>query len=159
IKATTGSGESIRSMRRSIACSLSSMPPFITQHGTEEPADWQAFAWARGTFYHDARWISGLAGGLRYRTHWITATGPEGVAGAMAVAEVPKLAGGKTLVSYPFSFIAGPMATSTEAAQAVLQCARELVREVGSKRLEVKALGPGFPVASGFQRSERYTTY
>jgi hypothetical protein len=135
------------------------MPPFITQHTTEEPAGWQALAQARGTFYHDARWITGLARCLRYRTHWITATGPEGHAGGMALAEVPKLTGGKTLVSYPFSFIAGPMASSTEAAHAVLEAARTLVGELGSKRLEVKALGPGFDVAPGFERSERYTTY
>ncbi len=135
------------------------MPPFITQHGTEAPAGWQAFAQARGTFYHDARWISGLARCLRYRTHWITTTDSDGIAGAMALAEVPKLTGGKRLVSYPFSFIAGPMATSTAAAHAVLERARALAAEVGSKRLEVKALGPGFEVAPGFERSGRYTTY
>jgi len=135
------------------------MPPFITQLGTEEPAGWQALARARGTFYHDARWIAGLAACLRYRAHWITATGPDGLAGAMAVAEVPTLTGGRRLVSYPFSFIAGPMATSADAAMAVLDAARGLVSERGARRLEVKALGPGFEAAPGFQRSRRYTTY
>lgn len=135
------------------------MPPFIAQLGTEEPAGWQALARARGTFYHDARWIAGLAACLRYRAHWITATGPEGLAGAMAVAEVPTLTGGRRLVSYPFSFIAGPMATSAGAAMAVLDAARGLVSARGARRLEVKALGPGFEVAPGFQRSRRYTTY
>jgi hypothetical protein len=135
------------------------MPPFTTQHLTEEPPGWQALAQSRGTFYHDARWIAGLARCLRYRTHWLTATGGDGLAAGLALAEVPTFTGGRRLVSYPFSFIAGPMASSTEAAHAVLDVARELVREVGSKRLEVKALGPGFPVATGFERSERYTTY
>jgi len=51
------------------------------------------------------------------------------------------------------------MATSAEAAQAVLEAARGLVAERGARRLEVKALGPGFEVAPGFQRSRRYTTY
>jgi hypothetical protein len=122
------------------------MPPFITQLGTEEPASWQALARARGTFYHDARWIAGLAACLRYRAHWITATGPDGLAGAMAVAEVPTLTGGRRLVSYPFSFIAGPMATSADAARTVLEAARAMVAERGARS---RPSGPGVEPAPG----------
>jgi len=135
------------------------MPPFTTADATEEPAGWQALARARGTFYHDARWIAGLGRCLRYRVHWITATGPEGLAAGMAVAEVPTLTGGRRLVSYPFSFIAGPMAASRDAAHSVLEAARGLVAERRARRLEVKALGPGFEPAPGFERSNRYSTY
>jgi hypothetical protein len=135
------------------------MPPFSTTYTADQPAGWQALARARGTFYHDARWITGLARCLRYRVHWITAATAEGLAGGMAVAEVPTLGGGRRLVSYPFSFIAGPMATSPEAAQAVVEAACPLVAERRARRLEIKRLGPGLEPAAGFQRSERYSTY
>lgn len=135
------------------------MPPSSAQVTTDEPAGWQELARARGNFYHDARWIRGLARCLRYRTHWISAAGEDGLAAGLALAEVPTFTGGKRLVSYPFSFIAGPMATDETAAHAVLERARALVAERGARRLEVKALGPGFSAAPGFVRSERYTTY
>jgi len=77
----------------------------------------------------------------------------------MAVAEVPTLTGGRRLVSYPFSFIAGPMAASGSAAHAVMHAARGLVAERRARRLEVKTLGPGFEPAPGFERSDRYSTY
>ena len=135
------------------------MPPYTVQLATEAPTGWQELARTHGTFYHDARWIAGLAGCLRYRTHWIAAAGPAGLTAGLALAEVPTLTGGRRLVSYPVSFIAGPMAADPEAARAVLERARGLVGERRARRLEVKALGPGFPAAPGFERSERYTTY
>ncbi len=135
------------------------MPLYRVQIAAEEPAGWQELAVARGNFYHDARWISGLARCLSYRTHWITAEGDAGLAGGLALAEVPTFTGGRRLVSYPFSFIAGPVASTQEAAHAVLDRARALVSERGARRLEVKCLGPGFSPAPGFERSERYATY
>lgn len=135
------------------------MPPYTVQLATEEPAGWQALAASHGNFYHDARWITGLARCLRYRTNWLTAEGDGGLAAALALAEVPTLTGGKRLVSYPFSFIAGPIGSDEAAVHAVLERAKGLVAERGARRLEIKALGPGFAPAPGFQRSERYTTY
>lgn len=135
------------------------MPPYTVQVATEPPAGWQDLARDHGNFYHDARWISGLAACLRYRTHWITAASHDRLQAGLAVAEVPSLTGGRRLVSYPFSFIAGPIATEEAAAHAVLERAKALVPERKARRLEVKALGPGFAPAPGFQRSERYTTY
>jgi len=135
------------------------MPPLTVARSPEEPAGWQGLAHATGSFYHDARWISGLAACLRYRVHWLSASGPEGLAAGMALAEVPTLTVGRRLVSYPFSFIAGPMAVSGDAAQAVLAMARGLVAERRARRLEVKSLGPGYAPPPGFERSERYSTY
>jgi GNAT acetyltransferase-like protein len=135
------------------------MPPYTLQIAPEAPSGWQEFARTHGNFYHDARWITGLARCLSYRTHWITAVGAEGLAGGLALAEVPTLTGGRRLVSYPFSFIAGPIAVDQTAAEAVLERARLLLGERHARRLEVKSLGPGFAAAPGFERSERYTTY
>lgn len=135
------------------------MPQYSTTHATKEPSGWQDLARAHGTFYHDARWITGLARCLRYRIHWITAAGGGGIEAGLALAEVPTFMGGRRLVSYPFSFIAGPMAVSGDSARAVLEVARGLVAERRARRLEIKALGPGFEALPGFERSERYATY
>jgi hypothetical protein len=126
---------------------------------TSEPPGWQALVQAHGSFYHDARWITGLARCFAYRTHWITAAEGDHLVGGLALAEVPKLTGGRRLVSYPFSFIAGPMAAHDGAARAVAEASRDLLRERSAKRIEIKALGPGGEVPDGFTRSTRYSTY
>jgi hypothetical protein len=131
----------------------------ITRHA-EPPAGWDALARELGTFYHDPRWISGLAELFGYRLHILTATGPDhALAGGLALAEVPGLLGRPRLVSYPFSFIAGPLARTPEVAHALSAAARELAAERGVRRLEIKHLGTDQPVTPGFARSTRYTTY
>lgn len=64
-------------------------------------------------------------------------------------------------MSFPFSFIAGPMARSNEVAQALCGAARELAAEGGVRRLEIKQLATAASAAPppGFVRSTRYTTY
>lgn len=109
-----------------------------------------------GTFYHDARWITAVGTCFKYRMHWLTA---DGGGGGLALAEVPSLLGRKRLVSFPFSFIAGPMAAGTEIAHALMAAGRELAQEHGIPRMEVKQLGTSGPPAPGFVRSTRYTTY
>ncbi|HWA15080.1 MAG TPA: GNAT family N-acetyltransferase [Gemmatimonadales bacterium] len=126
---------------------------------TSEPEGWQALAQRHGNFYHDARWIRGIARCFDYRTHWITAAEGDQLVGGLALAEVPKLTGGRRLVSYPFSFIAGPMAAHDAAAKAVAEAARDIMRERNATRVEIKTLGPGGAVPDGFTRSTRYSTY
>ena len=76
----------------------------------EAPAGWAELVQARGTFYHHAAWIDGVALCLQYRTHWLAAWEGDRLVGGLALAEVPGLFGGIRLVSFPFSFIAGPLA-------------------------------------------------
>ncbi len=135
------------------------MPPFTISRATSEPAGWQELARSHGTFYHDARWVTGLARCFDYRTHWLTASDDGRPVAGLALAEVPTLSGKRRLVSYPFSFIAGPMAESEAAAVAVVEAARSLMVERHARRVEIKALGPGGTVPDGFVRSTRYSTY
>ncbi|HEX4632700.1 MAG TPA: hypothetical protein VH163_02645, partial [Gemmatimonadales bacterium] len=81
---------------------------------TDTPSGWDSLARQRGGFYHQAAWITGVARCLRYRTHWLTVSEGDRLVGGLALAEVPGLLGGVRLVSYPFSFIAGPMAGSPD---------------------------------------------
>jgi len=129
----------------------------ITTHA-EPPADWNAFAKAGGSFYHDARWIVGIAETFRYRLHCVVARRGTEVVGVLALADVPALRGGRRLVSFPFSFIAGPLADGPDTATALCERALALARELRARRLEIKHHRPP-PEVPGFQRSHRYTTY
>lgn len=129
------------------------------RHAEAPPAEWDAFARRYGCFYHESRWINGLAATLRYRTHILTAHRGGIMAGGLALAEVPGLLGGHRLASFPFSFVAGPMAADDEVRNTLGDAARDLAARTGAKRIELKQLGTAAPVAPGFERLERYATY
>jgi len=133
---------------------MSERSPTITRHRTPPPA-WDDVARTLGSFYHDARWIGEIASCFRYPLHCLLA----GDAAGLALAEVPSLLGRRRLVSFPFSFVAGPMAPTAETAHALVSAARELAVERGIRRVEIKQLGTAWPAAPGFVRSTRYTTY
>jgi len=131
----------------------------VTRHD-EPPAGWDDLARELGTFYHQRAWITGLARCLRYRTHWLAAREGDRLVGALALAEVPGLLGGVRLASYPFSFIAGPMARGPEVATALAMEAQSLTAERRARRVEIKQFGPtAQPPAPGWIRSDRYRTY
>lgn len=131
----------------------------VTVH-SEPPAGWEGLARERGTFYHHPAWIAGVARYLRYRTHWLAAREGERLVGGLALAEVPGLLGGVRLVSYPFSFIAGPMVESAEADSALVGTAQDLARERRARRVEIKQFGPSAaPASPGWVRTDRYRTY
>ncbi|OLC02089.1 MAG: hypothetical protein AUH46_07175 [Gemmatimonadetes bacterium 13_1_40CM_70_15] len=138
----------------------------ITRHAEPPgPGGWAELARELGTFYHDPRWITGLAECFGYELCCLSASDGGRLVGGLALAAVPELLGGKRLVSFPFSFIAGPMARTPEVARALGTAARELAAERGARRLEIKQLGTGVSAAPPpslpplFVRSTRYTTY
>jgi len=131
----------------------------VARHA-DTPPGWDALARERGNFYHQAAWITGVARCLRYRTHWLTVGEGDHLVGGLALAEVPALFGGVRLVSYPFSFIAGPMAETPDVAHALLAESAALAGERRARRVEIKQFGPTAPPpASGWVRSDRYRTY
>lgn len=132
--------------------------PAITRHA-DEPPGWADLARTIGTFYHDPRWIREVATCFGYRVHWLAAGTGGALTGGLVAAEVPALLGRGRLVSFPFSFIAGPMARDGAVARALASAARELAAERGLKRVEIKQLGAASIPADGFVRSTRYTTY
>src|SRR2546428_14194599 len=67
--------------------------------------------------------------------------------------------GAAGLVSFPLRFLAGPMTRDPAVARALAAAARELAGQRGLKRVEIKQPGTAGPVADGFVRSTRYTTY
>jgi serine/alanine adding enzyme len=133
--------------------------PVEVCHATTLPEEWDPFARRHGCFYHESAWITGLAATLRYRTHWLTAHRDGALVGGLALAEVPGMLGGHRLVSYPFSFVAGAMSVDADAGRALAEGARDLAGRTGAKRVELKQLGDHHPLAAGFERITRYTTY
>jgi hypothetical protein len=133
--------------------------PLEIRRAAEVPAGWDALARSRGLFYHESTWITGLAATLAYRVHWLTAYRDGALVGGLALAEVPGLLGGHRLVSFPFSFVAGSMAVDSEVELALAEGARDLASTTGAKRVEHKQLADQHPLAPGFERSTRYSTY
>jgi hypothetical protein len=133
--------------------------PPVTRH-TDVPDGWDELVRTHGTFYHDRRWIEEVALCFRYPLHVLTVAAPDGrLTGGLALAEVPTLLGPGRLVSYPFSFIAGPMAADPDTYLSLVEAARRLAGDLRVRRLEVKQLDGGMPVAPDLTRSTRYTTY
>lgn len=122
------------------------------------PAGWARLADDLGSVYHHPAWIEGVGDCFNYRIHCLTASDDGGLAGGLALAEVPSLFGRARLVSYPFSFVAGPMSRSEEVATLLYEAAIDIAKERGLKRVEIKHQTNRAPLA-GFERSTRYLTY
>ncbi len=102
------------------------------------PADWRDFAALHGEFYHDPRWVETLGRSFGYRLHCLSHRDAGTLTGILALAEVPGLLGPRRLVSLPFSYAAGPLATTPGGTAALLVAARERALSVGAGRVEIK---------------------
>jgi hypothetical protein len=135
------------------------MMPWPTISRTAEPPeDWGSFARAHGTFYHLPEWLVCLRDIYRLRLECYSAREDGRLHGVLAVAEVPGLLGPRRLVSLPFSYAAGSLATDGSTADALAAAVRERARDRRIRRIELKSRGE-FPPAPGFQRVSHYTTY
>jgi hypothetical protein len=135
------------------------MPSLTIARHPEPPAGWEQLAREQGTFYHHPLWITEVARCYAYRLHVLIAETAGQVVGGLALAEVPALVGRRRLVSFPFSFVAGPVAATHDARDALALAARDLAVERGISRIELKQSDATPPPAPGFERSERYTTF
>lgn len=133
--------------------------PLAVTRSAEPPAEWQELAAASGAFYHDPRWVRAVAREFKYRLHCLTARDATGAVGLLALAEVPGLLGPRRLVSFPFSYAAGPLAPTVAVDHALCAAAVELARERRVRRIEIKRRGIEVAVPDGFERSTHYATY
>ena len=134
------------------------MPSLAISRTTEVPDDWEAYARARGTFYHLPRWAECLREMYRLRLEYYSARANGALEGFLAVAEVPALLGPRRLVSLPFSYAAGPLASHGAAADALASAVREHARDRRIRRVELKTRGE-FPPTPGYHRTSHYATY
>lgn len=128
------------------------------QTRTEPPDGWMALATELGAFYHLPPWIDGIAKLFRYRCYWITATEGGRLVGILPLAMVPSLGAKPRLVSFPFSFAAGPVAQSAEGIEQLVAAAVQLATDLRVARLEIKWNEP-CPAHRQFVRIVRYQSY
>ena len=130
----------------------------IRAHG-EPPAGWERLAHELGMFYHDHRWITGLSRAFRFEAIFLAASESGSLVAGLPLLRVPGLLGPTRLVSLPFSYAAGPIAHSPEAALALIDESERLAREHGAKRVEIKQANPSWEAGRGFARNVHYHAY
>ena len=110
-------------------------------------------------FYHDPRWITGLARTFDFQAYFVTASESGSLVAGLPLLRVPGLLGRKRLVSLPFSYAAGPISRSAEAALAVVAESTRLAERRGVKRVEIKQANPPWAAPPGFVRNVHYQAY
>jgi hypothetical protein len=137
------------------------VPPIVVTPQPDPSAEWNAFAEAHGGFYHRAEWLEVIGRCFSFGRTFFEARQGDALVGIMPVANVPSLLGPRRLVSLPFSYAAGPIATSHDARSALLDGVRRFALAKRATRVEVKRW-PGSEGASpeeGFTRVTHYDTY
>jgi hypothetical protein len=134
------------------------VPSLTISRTAEPPADWEPYARAYGTFYHMPQWAECLREIYRLRLECYSARSEGQLQGLLAVAEVPALLGPRRLVSLPFSYAAGPLASDGRTADVLAAAVRNSASDRRIRRIEIKSRGE-FPPAPGFHRISHYTTF
>ena len=131
----------------------------VTTVGAKPPPGWQDLALAEGGFYHDLRWIQLIGSYFRFPVSYLSVADSIGLAGVLALAEVPSLGWGRRLVSFPFSYAAGPASRVETATLAIMEAAATLGRERRTRRVEVKHWTAPATAYAGFNRVRHYAAY
>lgn len=136
------------------------MPLSVAHAEADPPAGWGEFARRRGTFYHDPAWMAAIAAVYRLRMHFLAASSDGALCGVLPLAEVPQwIARKPRLVSLPFGYAAGVVATDPSARAELMTAAVALAARRGARRLEIKSEAADAPAADRFERVTRYATY
>lgn len=137
------------------------MPPIVVTSQPDPSADWNAFAEAHGGFYHRAEWLEAITRCFSFGGIFFEARQGDELVGIMPVADVPSLLGPRRLVSLPFSYAVGPVATSHDAASALVDGVRRFASSKGVARVEIKRWpgSHGEAPEEGFTRVTHYDTY
>jgi hypothetical protein len=130
--------------------------PDVVRVDSAPPAGWEEFAREHGTFYHLPAWIDGVARLFRYRVRYLSVASAEGLTGILPVAVVPTLTGARRLVSFPFSFVAGPVAVDEAANAMLLERAIAEARSLRCRRVEIKQSKTTPAPVAGFHRTTHY---
>jgi hypothetical protein len=124
----------------------------------DPPEDWGSFARTHGTFYHLPEWAECLRDIYRLRLDYYSARVEGRPEGLLAVAQVPGLVGPRRLVSLPFSYAAGPLASDSIVADALAGAVLADARTRRIRRVELKSRGD-FSPAPGLHRITHYSTF
>lgn len=105
---------------------------------------WDAFVGtqADAAFFHLYGWRRVLGDALHHRTHYLVAEQDGAIVGILPLVHVKSALFGNTLSSLAFCTHAGPLAGSSEAAQALQVAASRLAHDLGVGTLEYRLLEP-----------------
>ena len=112
----------------------------LDRHDAAGTARWDAFVSAcpEATFFHRAGWQPILNDVFRHQTHFLFASGADGIEGVLPLARVKSLLFGHSLVSLPFAVYGGVAARTAQAADALEAEAQALARRLGVQHLELR---------------------
>lgn len=135
------------------------MPPFVIERSPSPPVGWDEFARAHGSFYHASEWVTLLAECFRFPATFTVAREGDVIAGILPLLTTRSLLATRRLVSLPFSYASGPIASTQETATALVDDARAMAVSLGIGHVEIKQIGDRVPPAPGFHRSTHYSRF
>lgn len=115
----------------------------VVQATDSDETRWNAYVQAseQATFFHLFEWRQ-LLQAQKFETYYLLAEDQNGIAGLLPLARVKSLLFGDHLVSLPFCVNVGVIASSSEAANALLDSAVDLAKELGVEDLELRSREP-----------------
>jgi len=118
------------------------MPLHIRELKDAAAPAWDAFVQASpvATFFHLAPWRRVLEQAFGHTTHYVYAEQDGAITGVLPLARMRTRLFGDALISTPFCVYGGPVAATHEAAAALEQHAKDLMRKTGVPCLEFRRL-------------------
>jgi FemAB-related protein (PEP-CTERM system-associated) len=121
-------------------------------------ADWDAYVEAHpgGTLFHMSSWMEAVQATFGHQTLYLCASRRARCCGVLPLCCVRSRLGGTMLVSVPYAVYGGPLVDDAEAAQTLLDAAREWMARLGADWLDlrtVSAIHADLPVDT------RYVTF
>ena len=104
----------------------------------DEARDAYVRAHPRGTFFHLSGWERVVRGVFGHRRRDLLAWQGDRLAGVLPLMQSPRLFGGSNLLSMPFAVYGGPVADDAAVEADLLGAARDLGRELGAGRVELR---------------------
>jgi FemAB-related protein (PEP-CTERM system-associated) len=112
----------------------------LAPDNARDNARWDAFVFAhsQATFFHRSAWQRILGEVFRHPTHYLYAESAGRITGVLPLAHVRSMLFGSSLCSLPFAVYGGAVAEDEDSAQALVQEAQRLARELGVAHLELR---------------------
>jgi FemAB-related protein (PEP-CTERM system-associated) len=109
-----------------------------------------------GTFYHLAGWKSLIENQLHHSAYYLYCECDGEIEALLPLIHVKSLLFGNALISVPFLVYGGPVATSMEAQDRVIQAAQHLAHELAVDHLELRNQKP---LNGNWQTKDTYATF
>lgn len=124
---------------------------------TADRARWDDFVrqHERGTFYHLSGWRDVIGGYLRHPMFYLYIEQDGEIQGVLPLARVKSWLFGDALISLPFLVYGGPIGTTQEAVDRLIQSATDLARDLGVDYLELR----NREQITGWPRKDAYVTF